>query len=937
MRGFWLFLRANGIDARLDLPAADRRQDWAQWMTRQVIEADRILVVASPGYRQGADGDCGPHDGRGVQWEARLIRERFYGAQDEGLQVVLPVVLPDCSPADLPLWLAPMSTTHYQVTAYAVEGAEKLLRVLTGQPRQIEPELGPVPQLPSHPCIQVVGERDAAREHSGPDLPGRLISEWSPVALGVHPSIGGALPVYVSRGHDILLRAVMNPECGTNRLIVMRGGSSTGKSRAAFEAVHAWLPTWRVDYPGSAKMLAKRLEAGLRSRTVLWLGDLRGYVQARAGQNALSALVDLFGRHGYLIVITAVWPEFWGLYTKDPDPETPGPSAWLPDGFRHFLKALPVWADDQITDLDLGAGGVLDVPDRFTAAELQRAHDLVRQTGDPVLGEVLGVAADAGTPGEIAQHAAGAPHLREHYDGPGADSYGRALITAAMDLSRLGLPGPFPRRLLISAAEGYLSDRQRATAQDWQAGAIDYASSQLRGNLYALEPAPPERGFGVAGYRLADYLDQYGRQRRRDLLIPRELWDGLISATGNAEERILLAQEAEYRCLYQVAAEFAVGQAESGLPDAMQLIARQWNRMGLPGQAIAWYRRSLEAAPGDHGTAGWLADLLEQVGEAEEAARLQATYQRGLLPLSIILGGEDEIAGKKGEIRRLAAAGDARAMLRLADLLRGEGQDDEAVRWYREAAKSGELKGIWKGASLLEEQGQIDQAVDLLRPYAEAENREAIWRLYQMLERHEREDEALVWIQRDVSLGNPIALARLGGWLHRQGAHVEAERLYRVWAEEKKDPAAMWYLAEHLVETDRTEEAIAWFQRSAEDSLLGLNILVDRLEELRCAQAAEAPLKAWAAKGNRSAMQDLARLYEKLGRNDEAEHIHRSMLELGDSDEFPRMPGQTTSNLIVELADFLERTGRAAESSQLRKFGIKPGGATAQLWKPIEP
>ena len=58
VRGFWLFLRANGIDARLDLPAAERRLDWAQWMTRQVRDADRILVVASPEYRRRAEGDA---------------------------------------------------------------------------------------------------------------------------------------------------------------------------------------------------------------------------------------------------------------------------------------------------------------------------------------------------------------------------------------------------------------------------------------------------------------------------------------------------------------------------------------------------------------------------------------------------------------------------------------------------------------------------------------------------------------------------------------------------------------------------------------------------------------------------------------------------------------------------------------------------------------
>ncbi len=148
VRDFWLFLRANGIDARLDLPAAERRQDWAQWMTREIRDADRIVVIASPEYQRRADGDAGPDEGRGVQWEARQIRDRIYAGQDAGLQLVLPVVLPSGSAGDLPLWLAPASTTHYQVTGYTVAGAEALLRVLTGQPLETEPDLGAVPYLP---------------------------------------------------------------------------------------------------------------------------------------------------------------------------------------------------------------------------------------------------------------------------------------------------------------------------------------------------------------------------------------------------------------------------------------------------------------------------------------------------------------------------------------------------------------------------------------------------------------------------------------------------------------------------------------------------------------------------------------------------------------------------------------------------------------------
>lgn len=135
VRDFWLFLRRNGIDADLDLSAADERQDWAEWMTRQVRDADRVLVIASPDYKRRGEGDAGPGEGRGVQWEARLIRDWLYADQKKGLQLVLPVVLPGGSADDLPLWLAPASATGYAVAEYTVSGAEDLLRVLTAQPR----------------------------------------------------------------------------------------------------------------------------------------------------------------------------------------------------------------------------------------------------------------------------------------------------------------------------------------------------------------------------------------------------------------------------------------------------------------------------------------------------------------------------------------------------------------------------------------------------------------------------------------------------------------------------------------------------------------------------------------------------------------------------------------------------------------------------------
>ena len=40
VRELAILLRRNGIDAVTDLPAADRRRDWAIWMLRQVQDAD---------------------------------------------------------------------------------------------------------------------------------------------------------------------------------------------------------------------------------------------------------------------------------------------------------------------------------------------------------------------------------------------------------------------------------------------------------------------------------------------------------------------------------------------------------------------------------------------------------------------------------------------------------------------------------------------------------------------------------------------------------------------------------------------------------------------------------------------------------------------------------------------------------------------------------
>ncbi|HEX4703453.1 MAG TPA: toll/interleukin-1 receptor domain-containing protein, partial [Pseudonocardiaceae bacterium] len=143
---FWIFLRQNGIDAQLDRISTTQRLDWALWMGDQIRTADFVLIIASHAYRERAEGRSSPDDGRGVQWEARLIRDAFYGHPDRSDRFV-PVVLPGESIDGVPDFLAPATSTVYYVSDFTVAGAEPLLRFLTGQHEVEEPDLGPIPVL----------------------------------------------------------------------------------------------------------------------------------------------------------------------------------------------------------------------------------------------------------------------------------------------------------------------------------------------------------------------------------------------------------------------------------------------------------------------------------------------------------------------------------------------------------------------------------------------------------------------------------------------------------------------------------------------------------------------------------------------------------------------------------------------------------------------
>jgi hypothetical protein len=140
-------LRENGVDAQLDLVAAEEPRDWAQWTTDEIRRADHVLMIISPSYKRRFESDEAADVGAGVRWEARIIRDAIYRDQAGARRKFLTVLLPGGRREDIPDSLQPGAGSPYLVDDFTLEGAKTLIRWLTKQPGYVAPELGLIPHL----------------------------------------------------------------------------------------------------------------------------------------------------------------------------------------------------------------------------------------------------------------------------------------------------------------------------------------------------------------------------------------------------------------------------------------------------------------------------------------------------------------------------------------------------------------------------------------------------------------------------------------------------------------------------------------------------------------------------------------------------------------------------------------------------------------------
>ncbi|MFF7535126.1 hypothetical protein ACFZB2_39550 [Streptomyces bobili] len=583
--------------------------------------------------------------------------------------------------------------------------------------------------------------------------PGRPIGEWDPHQLEVHPAgpdraasdsaAVRVLPGYVTREHDrVLADAVGKAAAGRSGIVVLVGTSSTGKTRACWEAVQPLADQgWRLWHPFDPTRAQAALEDLHRvgPRTVVWLNEAQHYLGDRAVGEEIAAAVHhlLVSRErGPVLVLGTLWPEYAHQYTVLP---VPG------EGDPHSLVR------------ELLSGHTLAVPDAFDAQALAAAT-AVAEGGDRMLADAL---TRARTDGRVAQDLAGAPELlnRYQYAGPAA----KALLEAAMDARRLGVGLHLPQAFLIDAATDYFSDTgYDQLTEDWAEQAFAGLAQLVHGkqaplrrttprgprrpppSIVADRPAAPPAG---PVFRLADYLEQHGRTTRRLLCPPDSFWHAAHTHLTHPDDLHNLSSAARSRHRLQWAHHLSHRAADHGSTDALRLLAGQ----------------------------------LRMDGNGEEAERLlrQAADHGGIDALYDLAVMRDEAGDREGAellLRQAADSGSINAMSRLALRLESKGDREGAASLAQEAAGHGSTDVLYLLA-VMREARRREEAKRLLQQAADHGNARALHRLARRRERAGDREGAERLLQQAADHGDDDALYFLARRREEAGDKEEAERL----------------------------------------------------------------------------------------------------------------------------------------------------------------
>ncbi|MFC4464283.1 hypothetical protein ACFPH6_06840 [Streptomyces xiangluensis] len=370
-----------------------------------------------------------------------------------------------------------------------------------------------------------------------------------------------ALSPYLTRELDYALQDRLREVLtgGASALLVLTGESSTGKTRALYQAVVELAPDKTLLRPATARdLLSLMADGGVHPGTILWLNEFQRILYDSEGEQAAAGLRLFLDRQPGVAAVATLWQDpYWRELTAQGKPRDPYPHA----------RALLVGAHTHR----------IRVPSELSHEERAQWRELAVAHRD----DRLAYAERAGVlDGRIVQHLSGGPELLDAYlSGPG-DHFTRhehALITAALDANRLGHTEPLPVSLLAEAADGSLAPHHRAAQEDWAAPVlealthgerIDGTRTDIRCTLSPLRARRDAAG-DLPLYEPTDYLRQHIPSVRADQAGSAALWEALCRHTADVADLERLQDAAWKRGLFRYAADLDRRAAIAGSGDAL--------------------------------------------------------------------------------------------------------------------------------------------------------------------------------------------------------------------------------------------------------------------------------------------------------------------------------------------------------------------------------
>ncbi|MFI7701309.1 hypothetical protein [Nonomuraea sp. NPDC049480] len=761
------------------------------------------------------------------------------------------------------------------------------------------------------PRTRVARDSDSSLDHV-PDVLERLgwpLTQVDPIALEVHPAIDagaaaavlGSLPAYLPRAHDqVLADLVAEAEGGASRIVVLVGGSSTGKTRALWEAVRSLREPWRLWHPIDPSHPQAAL-AGLRHvrpHTVVWLNESQHYLLTadETGEQVAAALRELLrtNERGPVLVMATLWPEYATMLSTVPKPGEPDrhPQA------RNLLK-----------------GAELLVPDTFTGPELDAAAKAGND--DPRLAEAVQRARF----GALTQYLAGGPALIERYQTATVEA--RAVLHAAMDARRLGHGAALPRLLLEQAAVGYMSqDQWDLLSEDWLEQTFAYLTDPrpCRGALPPIArirsrpgSGNPQTAMAEPYYRLADYLEQHGTRSRRLICPPTEFWDAATQHAATPADHAALAISAYDRGRYRYSYNLWGRLAAAGSAYALQRLAGMRERAGDEEEAEQLYRAA--AADGDTNALWCLARMRQRAGDQEEAEQLYRAAAVGTAHWDLIRMREQ--AGDQEGAEQLArTATDTRLLIALALKREQAGDQEGAERLARTVADTNALMVL---ALTREESGDQKGAERLAQVAADAGNTKALfaWVLLRGQAGDQEGAERLARTAADVNADAVLALALMR---EQAGDQEGAKRLAQVAADAGSSTALSLLTLMRKLEDRKEAERLA---RAATDTSSVEAPLFHALIRERAGDKEGAEQLARTAAdtdGDTDAVWILARMREQAGDKEGAEQLARTAADTGSTE------------VLLSLALMREQAGDQEGAQRLAQVAADTDGQTDAVW-----